>query len=146
MNFEKMRLIREDNEMTQNDIANILNVDRTTYTGWETGKDTIPIRKLSKFCDYYNVSIDYIMNFTDIVNYDIINKNIDLNIIGNNLKDFRLKRGLKQKDIFKLLNTTSSTYSAYETGKVLMQTTFIYQIAKEYNLSVDQLLGKTKKL
>ena len=60
MNFEKMRLIREDNEMTQNDIANILNVDRTTYTGWETGKDTIPIRKLSKFCDYYNVSIDYI--------------------------------------------------------------------------------------
>lgn len=146
MNFEKMRLIREDNEMTQNDIANILNVDRTTYTGWETGKDTIPIRKLSKFCDYYNVSIDYIMNFTDIVNYDIINKDIDLNIIGNNLKDFRLKRGLKQKDIFKLLNTTSSTYSAYETGKVLMQTTFIYQIAKEYNLSVDQLLGKTKKL
>src|SRR5574344_898559 len=130
MNFEKMRLIREDNEMTQNDIANILNVDRTTYTGWETGKDTIPIRKLSKFCDYYNVSIDYIMNFTDIVNYDIINKDIDLNIIGNNLKDFRLKRGLKQKDIFKLLNTTSSTYSAYETGKVLMQTTFIYQIAK----------------
>ena len=132
--------------MTQNDIANILNVDRTTYTGWETGKDTIPIRKLSKFCDYYNVSIDYIMNFTDIMNYNIINKDIDLNIIGNNLKDFRLKRGLKQKDIFKLLNTTSSTYSAYETGKVLMQTTFIYQIAKEYNLSVDQLLGKTKKL
>ncbi|MDD4157496.1 MAG: helix-turn-helix transcriptional regulator [Candidatus Cloacimonetes bacterium] len=66
--------------------------------------------------------------------------------IGNNLKEFRIANGLKQKDTLKLLNTTSSTYSAYETGKVLMQTTFIYQIAKKFNLSVDELLGKTKKL
>ena len=49
---------------------------------------------------------------------------------------------LVQKDIFISLNTTSSTYSAYETGKVLIKTDFLYAIAKKYHVSIDELLGK----
>ena len=143
MRFKRLKLLREEKELKQYDLANLLNIDNTTYSGWETGKDTITLRNLNKLCNYYDVSIDYLLNLTDIRNYKIINKEIELKVVGKNLKTMRKELNLLQKDIFNLLNTTSSTYSAYETGKVLMQTTFIYMIAKEYGYSIDWLLGKT---
>ena len=46
MKFEKIRKIRKQKKLKQRDLAKILNVERSTYSGWETGKDTIPLRKL----------------------------------------------------------------------------------------------------
>ncbi len=141
MKFERLKQIREMQELTQKDLANILNVERSTYAGWETGKDTIPLKRLNKLCDYYKVSIDYATGLTnDSTCYKVID--IDAKTVGKNLKKLRKKHNLVQKDIFIPLNTTSSTYSAYETGKVLIKTDFIYTIAKEYNSSIDQLVGK----
>ncbi len=141
MKFERLKQIREMQELTQKELANILNVERSTYAGWETGKDTIPLRRLNKLCDYYKVSIDYATGLTnDSTCYKVID--IDAKTVGKNLKKLRKKHNLVQKDIFIPLNTTSSTYSAYETGKVLIKTDFIYTIAKEYNSSIDQLVGK----
>lgn len=135
-----MKYIREDKDLTQKQIAKILGVERSTYTGWETGKDTIPLRKLSQLCDFYNVSIDYITGLSNIRSYNITNTNINPKDVGKRLKHLRLINNLKQKDIFTFLNTTSSTYSAYETGKVLIQTSFVYSIAKKYNASIDWIL------
>ena len=141
MKFERLKQIREMQELTQKELANILNVERSTYAGWETGKDTIPLRRLNKLCDYYKVSIDYATGLTnDSTCYKVID--IDAKTVGKNLKKLRKKHNIVQKDIFIPLNTTSSTYSAYETGKVLIKTDFIYTIAKEYNSSIDQLVGK----
>lgn len=142
MKFESMKSIREDKDLTQKQLANILNVERSTYAGWETGKNTIPLRKLNALSDYYKLSIDYITGLSNTKRYENINKNINPKDVGKKLKHLRLKNNLKQKDIFTFLNTTSSTYSAYETGKVLMQTSFIYSIAKKYNTSIDWILNK----
>lgn len=142
MKFERMKSIREDKDLTQKQLANILNVERSTYAGWETGKNTIPLRKLNALSDYYKLSIDYITGLSNTKRYENINKNINPKDVGKKLKHLRLKNNLKQKDIFTFLNTTSSTYSAYETGKVLMQTSFIYSIAKKYNTSIDWILNK----
>ena len=51
--------------MTQEDVANILKVERSTYAGWETGKDTITLTRLNDFCNYFNVSMDYVTGLTD---------------------------------------------------------------------------------
>ena len=59
-----------------------------------------------------------------------------------NLKKFREEKNLKQKNLFILLNIASSSYSVYETSKVLIPTIFLYKIAKTYNYSIDKLLGK----
>lgn len=58
-----MRLIdlREDNDITQNQIASILNVKQNTYSQYENGKREVPIDVLWKLADYYNVSIDYLV-------------------------------------------------------------------------------------
>lgn len=141
MKFDRLKEIREERNLTQKDIAKTLEVDRSTYAGWETGKDTIPLRRLNKLSDYYKISIDYMTGLSNVTSsYRVID--LDAKVIGQNLKEFRKERNLVQKDIFLFLNTTSSTYSAYETGKVLIKTDFLYSICKNYNASMDELLGK----
>lgn len=141
MKFERLREIREEHNLTQKQIAKILNVERSTYAGWETGKDTIPLRRLNKLSDYYKVSIDYLTGLSNVTSkYRVID--LDAKLVGENLRILRKMHNLVQKDIFISLNTTSSTYSAYETGKVLIKTDFLYAIAKKYHVSIDELLGK----
>ena len=140
MKIERMKKIRENNELTQRNIADILKVDRSTYTGWEIGRDTIPLLRLNIVCKTFNVSFDYIMGLTDkLTTYEQID--IDAKIIGQNLKKLRQKNNIVQKEIFEFLNTTSSTWSAYEKGKVIIKTDFLYTICKKYNLSVDKMLS-----
>ena len=141
MKFERLREIREEHNLTQKQIAKILNVERSTYAGWETGKDTIPLRRLNKLSDYYKVSIDYLTGLSNVTSkYRVID--LDAKVVGKNLRILRKMHNLVQKDIFISLNTTSSTHSAYETGKVLIKTDFLYAIAKKYHVSIDELLGK----
>ena len=69
---------------------------------------------------------------------------IDKSIIGNNIKYLRNKNDLTQYDLAKILNTSQSTISAYENGKTLVLTAFIFSLAKEFNLSIDKLCGLEK--
>lgn len=140
MKFEKMKEIRETKELKQWQIANELKVDRSTYAGWETGKDTIPLRKLYELSNYYKISIDYITGLSKKNNYIYSGDSIDLNTVAKNLKKLRIDNNLKQRDIFNMLNIASSSYSVYETGQTLIQTSFIYQIAKKYNSSIDEII------
>lgn len=140
MKFEKMKEIRETKELKQWQIANELKVDRSTYAGWETGKDTIPLRKLYELSNYYKISIDYITGLSKKSNYIYSGDSIDLNRVAKNLKKLRIDNNLKQRDIFNMLNIASSSYSVYETGQTLIQTSFIYQIAKKYNSSIDEII------
>lgn len=140
MKFEKMKTIREDRELKQWQIAEELNVDQTTYSGWETGKDTIPLRKLYELSNYYKLSIDYIVGLFPKKQYIYTDDFIDPIIVGKNLKKLRAKNNLKQKDLIKMLNISPSSYSAYEKGQVLIQTSFIYEIAKKYDASIDEII------
>lgn len=64
MIFRNIRNLREDNDITQTEIANYLNVKQTTYSKYELGKINIPIEVFIKLSDYYNVSIDYLVGKT----------------------------------------------------------------------------------
>ena len=140
MKISRLRDIREEKEMTQKDIAKILKVNRSTYTGWEIGRDTIPLVRLNEICRSFAVSFDYILGLSD-ENKGYQNIIINAKVIGNNLKAFRHKQNLPQRVLFEFLNTTSSTWSAYETGKIIIKTTFLYAICKKYKLSVDKMLS-----
>lgn len=142
MKFENIKKSRKERNLKQKDIATILNVDRSTYSGWETGKDTIPLRKLFDLSNFYNLSIDYLTGLSKKNNYIYTSDFIDLKSVGENLKKLRINNHLKQKDLFNMLNITSSSYSLYENGKILIQTSFIYQIAKKYKISIDSILKK----
>ena len=56
----RLRELREDNDLTQAEIAKILNISQRAYSHYEIGSREIPLELLIKLADYYNVSLDYI--------------------------------------------------------------------------------------
>jgi predicted transcriptional regulators len=141
----KLQDIRENNELTQKAVADILNVSQLTYSRWEKKIEIIPLNKLILFAKYFNVSLDYLYNLSLIKkenkNYNyIVNKELS----SNNIINFRKKNNLTQKELAIFLNTTPSTICAYEKGKTLILTSFAYQICKKYSISMDYISGITK--
>ncbi|MCL2488501.1 MAG: helix-turn-helix domain-containing protein [Oscillospiraceae bacterium] len=62
---ERIRGLREDKDMTQKQVADLLGVAQTTYSQYELGKRPMPIDYLIACCKYYDVSADYILGFTN---------------------------------------------------------------------------------
>lgn len=141
--FQRLKDIREDMDFTQEEIAELLHVSQTSYSRWETGRELIPLRKLNDFCNLTNHSMDYVTGLIMTEKEIYYEKSsLDLKSIGKNIKDIRLKHNLHQYQLAKLLNTTQSTISAYENGETLILTAFIYQIAKQYHLSLDEICNR----
>ncbi len=63
--FERIRNLRNDNDLSQKTIATKLNIAQTTYSDYELGKLNIPLTTLIKIAVFYNVSTDYLLNLTD---------------------------------------------------------------------------------
>ena len=63
--MERIRNLREDKDLSQNEIAKILNCSQTTYSRYETGELNIPVDSLIKLAIYFNTSIDYLTGLTD---------------------------------------------------------------------------------
>lgn len=65
MQFRNLRGIREDRDIKQKEIAAYLNVSQNTYSQYETGVISLTAEILIKIANYYNVSIDYLLDRTD---------------------------------------------------------------------------------
>lgn len=65
MKLNRLRDLREDHDLLQKDIAQILKMTQQQYSLYETGIRDIPITALVTLADYYNTSIDYIVGRTD---------------------------------------------------------------------------------
>ena len=63
--YERFKSFREDNDLSQKAVAELLSVAQTTYSDYELGKLNIPIPALIKLADLYNTSIDYLLERTD---------------------------------------------------------------------------------
>lgn len=61
----RIKALREDSDITQEEIANFLNVKQNTYSQYETGQRQIPIELLIKLAYYFNTSVDYLLELTD---------------------------------------------------------------------------------
>lgn len=59
---EKLRGLREDNDLTQQQIAEILGTSQTMYARYERGANEMPIHHLITLCRFYNVSADYFLD------------------------------------------------------------------------------------
>lgn len=62
----RIRDLREDHDLTQTDLAKVLNCSQQTYSRYENGDITINIESLITLANFYNTSIDYLVGITDI--------------------------------------------------------------------------------
>lgn len=56
--------LREDNDLTQQQVADYLGTSQTMYARYERGANELPIRHLLKLCELYGVSSDYILGIS----------------------------------------------------------------------------------
>lgn len=61
----RLRDLREDHDLTQKEMAKILNMSQTGYSKYETLENDIPTSVLIKLAIYFNTSIDYLLGITD---------------------------------------------------------------------------------
>lgn len=145
MILKNLRASREDLDLKQKDVADFFDLHFSTISGWETGKDTIPIERLIDYANEYSLSLDYL--------FGIISKNknyepleFDLDLLAKNLTELRLKNKVTQVFVAKKLNTSQSAYSHYENALNVIPTTFIYGLTKIYKpFSIDELFGRKKE-
>jgi len=137
-----IRYCREELEMTQAELGYIFGVSDSAVRSWETAHDSIPLPKLIKFCNMYDYSLDFVCG--------LIRNNIkygkfttDKIKISKKLKELRNKLGISQQKLSDDCKISQTTYSGYETGNYLINTTNLYYICKTYNVSMDWVVGRT---
>lgn len=65
MIYRRLKDLREDNDLTQIELAKVLNISQRGYSHYETGNNDIPTEILIKLANYYDVSVDYILGRTN---------------------------------------------------------------------------------
>jgi len=65
MYFQRLRDMREDSDMNQTQLAEVLGIRQEVYSRYERGARTIPLEHLLKLADFYNVSLDFLTGRTN---------------------------------------------------------------------------------
>ena len=141
-NFKESREILD---IKQKDIAEFFNINFSTVSGWETGKDTIPIRRLIEYANHYNFSLDYLFGLTR-VNKEYYPITINIEQVAKNLRLLRKQNQMTQEEVANKINTSQAAYAHYENNVNLIPTTFLYNLTQIYKpFSIDNLFGRKVK-
>ena len=142
MVLKNFKASREDMDLKQKDVADFFDLHCSTVSGWETGKDTIPIERLIEYANEYSLSLDYLFGIIsqNIKYYPV---DVDLEQLARNLTELRLKNNYTQVNVAKKLNTSQPAYSHYENARNIIPTSFLFGLTKIYKpFSIDELFGR----
>lgn len=66
MKYQRLQDLREDHDLSQREVAEILQCQRVVYRRYECGEREVPLWVMAKLAEHYNVSMDYLAELTDI--------------------------------------------------------------------------------
>ena len=142
--FEKLKELREYEGLTQQEVADRLHVDRSTYAGWENGKDIIPLNRLNELANLYHTSLDFLIGYSPTKEQVLEIQKINKQVVSANIKTFRKEKNWTQKKLAEKLNTSQSNIHKYENNKCLITTTYALEFTKQFDYSLDKLVGRKK--
>ncbi len=145
INFNRLREIREDHDLSQKQMAEILNTNRSTYSLWELGINIIPLKELCNFADYFKISLDYILNISNYKNSKNYIEKLNLETLGYNMKKIRIQNHLSQEEIADIIGVSQACVNKYEKGKITISVPVLYTFCKNFDISLNHLCGKTKE-
>ena len=140
VNNNNLKYVREELEMTQEELGLVFGVKGSTVAGWENNNDSIPLNKLVKYANNYNYSLDYLTGLSRSNNYLGKFDKLDKSKIGKRIKNIRKKLNLSQQQVADECMISQSTYSGYESGNYLITALVLYTICKNHNLSMDEII------
>lgn len=139
----RLKEIREEKELTKRKLASALHVSDSIYARWENAKDTMPTRRIYQLANYYQINVDYLLGFSNKKITMVSSDTIDMMLVASRISEVRKDFNETLRIFVKRLNTSSSTWSAYETGKNLILGTFLIEICRTGNYSADWMLGRS---
>ena len=87
--YEKIRALREDNDLSQEELSKIFNISQQTLSQYETNRRSLPIEMLIKYVEFFNVSADYILG----IDKKKKSKN-NITFYNTNIRKIEIKWGL----------------------------------------------------
>lgn len=143
--YQKIRNVREDMDLKQYEFAKLIHVLPKTYNLYENGLRQIPFRILNRILKELNLSLDYILGFSEASTYPDL-KGIRIHALYKNLRIFRKKMGLSQKEMAALLNCNQQTLSEYERGNLTIPLPTFKKFCEVTRVSADTIAGRTKEI
>lgn len=103
---ELLRDLREDNDLKQSDVANLIGTTQQQYSKYETGESELPLRALDILAKRYKVSADYLMGRTDCKEgVDALNKKVSTeHTVGAFLSDMLSLSGESRKAVIEYVS------------------------------------------
>lgn len=143
-NLKKFHDIRVDNDLSQREMAKILNISEDIYSNYENGRSLMSIEVAIKFADFFHLSLDYLLNLSK---HKILksSKTFSKEECAKTLFGFRKQNGLSQTQISKVLNIPQRTYSSYEHGDRTIPLEFLFNFALNFNVSLDYLTNRKEE-
>ena len=143
MEMNRLEELREEYNYTKKDVAKLLKVSDSIYSRWEKGIDIIPTRRIYQLSLLYQINIDYLLGFTNQKIKITSRDKINISLISSRTREIRNDYNETLRTFSQRLNTSNSTWSAYETGKVLILCAFLIEVCKFGNYSADWILGRS---
>ena len=145
---EKLKILRKKKGLTQQEVAELLNVERVAYTKWENGKNKPNYEKLSMLACIFDVSFDYLLgDYLEISKerYLKLKKQKEeekKNLFSGRLKELRLQHGFSQEELAEKIGIKQNSYSDWENGKSKPNYEKLEKIADFFGVSLDWLFGR----
>lgn len=144
-NGELIASLRISKDMSQKDMAKLLNIALNTYKGYEINRQSMKLRDLNIISEYFNVSLDTLLNLTSNNYYNRTFKEINYERLGYILIYVRRRNNLSQKDLARIFKISLNSICKYENNPKCVSVYYLYLFAKKFNLSVDFICGKSEK-
>lgn len=142
---EKLKKLRKEEGFTQQEVADLVHVERVRYTNWETGKREPNFENLSMLACIFDVSIDYLLSEYLVVSKEryLKFKKQKKKVFSERLKELRLKKGLTQTELGKKVGVKQSTFTNWEKGKREPNFETLLKLALILNATTSYLLGES---
>jgi transcriptional regulator with XRE-family HTH domain len=141
---DRLKSLRNEKGITQQQMADHIKVSRPTIAGYETKGVQPDFEKLSTISSYFNVSVDYLLGLSDIREIPFTQDNEILpnkTGIGRKIYNLRVLNNIKQNDLADIIGVSKSTMSNYERNYSTPDIDTLIRIADYFNVSIDSILN-----
>lgn len=142
MYLNNLKKLRQDSELTQNEIAEQFNINRNTYKNWENGHIMIPLKYADKFSIYYHVRISYILGIDKDFKYISKIKKMNYDKMIKTLNNLKEARKVTYDTIASNIECAKSSCHSYFKGQTVIPIDRLILLADFFDIDLDKLCGK----
>lgn len=147
---DRIKELRLSKHMTQTDFGNVFGIVKSTISLYESGKSTPNDQIKTKICEYFDVSMDYLLGLTDSKSpygtTAFSDKQISVHeTVGNSLNHWVFKSGYDNKELAEMLGISECLLEDFCSGGELPSLDVLIRLSEICDVSTDCLLGLREK-